>query len=103
MLRTNLDADAAFDALATRSVGGNEETTPVSQTVPTNLLVTGVNTLAVEVHQSTRTSSDLRFDLQLNAIVGTSGLPGDFDGDQQLDVEDINALNLAIAHRRLRS
>jgi hypothetical protein len=36
-------------------------------TIPTNVLVTGTNTIAVEVHQNYRASTDLAFDLALIA------------------------------------
>ena len=35
--------------------------------MPTNVLVTGTNTIAVEVHQNYRASGDLAFDLALIA------------------------------------
>ncbi|MDG2380701.1 MAG: PQQ-dependent sugar dehydrogenase [Pirellulaceae bacterium] len=96
VLRTNLDADATFDSLATRSVGGTQETEPVSQTLSVDSLLAGPNTLAVEVHQSSLRSSDLRFDLQLNAILAASEPTGDVNGDGMVDVQDIDALNRAV-------
>ncbi|MCP4189358.1 MAG: PEP-CTERM sorting domain-containing protein [Planctomycetaceae bacterium] len=96
VLRNNLDADAKFDSLATRSVGGTQETQPISQTLPVDSLLVGMNTLAVEVHQFSLTSSDLRFDLQLNGILGDPSLPGDFNGDALVDVRDIDDLNSVI-------
>lgn len=51
--------------LASTEVSGAAKYLVTPITVPTNLLVSGNNVLAVEVHQVTRTSSDIRFDLSL--------------------------------------
>lgn len=97
ILRSNLAPNADFESLATASVGGSRESEPVTETFSKDLLVSGVNQLAVEVHQRTVTSSDLRFDLRLNAVLNkVSGLTGDFNGDEILGVEDIDALLIAI-------
>jgi hypothetical protein len=39
----------------------------ITSAIPTSLLTNGTNTMAVEVHQQSAGSSDLSFDLQLNA------------------------------------
>lgn len=49
--------------------------------VPPGLLRDGVNTLAVEVHQSSRGSSDVGFDLSLSAVPGPGVLANDVDPD----------------------
>ena len=51
--------------LATDS--GSTENQFLSYTVPASAFVNGSNTLAVEVHQSSRTSSDVSFDLSLTS------------------------------------
>jgi len=51
--------------LATDS--GSTENQYFSYTVPASAFVNGSNTLAVEVHQSDRTSSDVSFDLSLTS------------------------------------
>ena len=51
---------------ANSAIGGTDETTFVwSRRLNPALLVEGVNVIAVEVHQSSATSSDLSFDLEL--------------------------------------
>ena len=55
----------AFNTLANVAVSGPEETTYFDSSIPSNLLVEGLNLLAVEVHQSGATSSDLGFDAAL--------------------------------------
>lgn len=55
---------------ASVAIGGADETTFVQTTLSPSLLVSGTNILAVELHQSGGTSSDISFDLQL---IGSDG------------------------------
>ena len=48
--------------------GGDDETTYYSFPIDANSLVNGQNVIAVEVHQSSRTSSDISFDLELSGV-----------------------------------
>ena len=64
--RDNLSGDVNYQTFADSRIGGSAETTPVSFTIPASLLLSGENTLAVEVHQATPGSSDLTFDAQLS-------------------------------------
>jgi hypothetical protein len=52
---------------ASAAVGGTDESDFQEQGIPTALLVAGDNVLAVEVHQASSTSSDISFDLELEA------------------------------------
>jgi PKD domain/Bacterial Ig domain/Carboxypeptidase regulatory-like domain len=47
----------------------------LSQSLPTNGLLAGNNTLAVEVHQSSITSSDVVFDLSLDGLTAVGAAP----------------------------
>jgi len=68
--RTNLGSGTIrFDTTATTTVRGSSETRPVSFAVSPDVLVRGANTVAVEIHQRNRVSSDISFDLEL---VGTA-------------------------------
>ncbi len=58
-----------YTTLATAAIGGTDESTLLASTVNAALLVNGDNVLAVEVHQSNATSSDLTFDLEFNVTV----------------------------------
>ena len=62
---------------ASTAIGGVDETTFVQTTISPSLLVNGTNVLAVELHQSGGTSSDISFDLQLigtdNSVSVTRG------------------------------
>ena len=72
VVRDNLAADAKFDDFADSTVGGDEELTLQDFVIPPSSLVSGENVLAVEVHQSSDTSSDVSFDLKLEGRVGES-------------------------------
>ena len=72
LLRDGLAPEAAYNDLATRTIGGSGETTPVLESIaiaqlPAGTLQAGANVLAVEVHQAAVDSSDLSFDLSVNA------------------------------------
>jgi acid phosphatase type 7 len=64
--RTNMPTGAVGHlTTASVAIGGADETTFVQTTISPSLLVNGTNVLAVELHQSGGTSSDISFDLQL--------------------------------------
>lgn len=68
LARSNMPAGAiAYTTLAAATVGGTDESTFYSYAVSPNQLHTGENVLAVEIHQSDVTSSDISFDLELKA------------------------------------
>jgi hypothetical protein len=67
LLRDNMPPGTiSYSTLASSAITGAAEETPVRFMVPADLLVNGNNLLAVEVHQSSVTSTDLRFDLGLS-------------------------------------
>src|SRR5215217_5763210 len=69
--RTNMPTGTVSSStLASVAIGGADESTFVQTTLGPSLLVNGVNVLAVELHQSGGTSSDISFDLQL---IGSDG------------------------------
>jgi len=69
--RTNMPTGAVSSAtLASVAIAGADESTFVQTTLSPSLLVNGSNVLAVELHQSGGTSSDISFDLQL---IGSDG------------------------------
>lgn len=64
--RSNLPAGTVTaKTYATRGLWGTEEQTPVNFAVPPTVLRPGTNTIAVEIHQSARSSSDLSFDARV--------------------------------------
>lgn len=69
--RSNMPAGTISAATpASTTVGGTDESRYYPFTVDPRLLVSGRNTLAVEVHQVNASSSDLSFDLQLDVLAG---------------------------------
>ncbi|MFN0128017.1 MAG: hypothetical protein ACKV19_15160, partial [Verrucomicrobiales bacterium] len=58
----------AYSTPASADVNGVNETTYFATLLALNALVEGENTIAVEVHQRTPSSTDLRFDLTLGGI-----------------------------------
>ena len=68
VLRSNLPAGTLTPAtLAPLAIGGADESAWTEVDVPVSLLRAGTNTVAVEVHQQSATSSDVSFDLRLTA------------------------------------
>jgi len=71
VLNYQLATNAAYSTLATAIQPTNLEDTWLSFPVNPALLVNGTNTLAVEIHQAARNSSDISFDLQLIGMEST--------------------------------
>ncbi len=65
LYRDNLPPSPAAATLATTGISSAAENQWQTIYLPTDLLLTGTNQLAVEVHQASLTSSDVSFDLQL--------------------------------------
>ena len=69
--RTNMPTGTVSSSTpASVAIGGADESTFIQTTLSPSLLVNGANVLAVELHQSGGTSSDISFDLQL---IGSDG------------------------------
>ncbi len=60
----------SHNTFASAAIGGAGETTPVSFTLSPCAFAEGTNTIAVEIHQSDLTSSDISFNLELTGNVG---------------------------------
>lgn len=70
VFRSNMpDGVIHAGTLASSAVGGADELRLYDTDIDSGLLLKGGNLLAVEVHQSGVTSSDLRFDLQMTGLV----------------------------------
>ena len=69
--RTNMPAGSVGHLTpASVAIGGADESVFVQTTINPSLLLNGTNVLAIELHQSGGTSSDISFDLQL---IGSDG------------------------------
>ena len=73
VFRSNLPAGTITSStLASVAIGGADESTYQQTTISPSLLVAGTNVLAVEMHQSGGTSSDISFALELTAGTGVT-------------------------------
>ncbi len=73
--RTNLRPTATGGSLASTGVFGSDESAWTTVSIPASALVAGANVIAVEVHNSSRTSSDISFDAELIANAGAAAVP----------------------------
>jgi hypothetical protein len=97
LLRTNLPAAPAVvshQTLANTAIAGASEGTWLQVEIHPCLLELGSNVIAVEVHQSSPTSSDLSFDLSLRPIAGSrpaclDPCPGDLDNSTVVNIDDL--------------
>jgi len=64
----NLPATYDYLTKATTALGSSTEADPVTFTLDPAVLVTGTNTIAVEVHQANSASSDVSFNLELTGV-----------------------------------
>ena len=65
LYRDNLPASPGATTLASSAIGASAEDAWQTIYLPTDLLLTGTNQLAAEIHQASLISSDVSFDLQL--------------------------------------
>ena len=68
VFRSNMPTGAiGYRTLASSAVGGTDESRFFEVSINPARFVTGTNVIAVELHQSSASSSDISFDLQLLA------------------------------------
>jgi hypothetical protein len=60
-----------YNTFASSPIGGSDESTPLTVTISANAFVNGNNIIAVEIHQSDLTSSDLTFDMSLTGVLNS--------------------------------
>ena len=108
ILRSNMPSGTiTYSTTATTAVSNADESTYFEFTFDNTYLVTGNNVIAVEIHQSGSTSSDVSFDLSLeatlsqpslveNIISSNSSISYTLTGDTELlaEFEDIGAGNI---------
>jgi hypothetical protein len=69
IFRNNMPAGTIMpDTLASTAITGGDENAVLQAALDETPLLTGTNIIAVELHQATRDSTDLSFDLELSAI-----------------------------------
>ncbi|MCP5527463.1 MAG: lamin tail domain-containing protein [Verrucomicrobiales bacterium] len=81
------EGDVAYDTWASSVQGGADESTFIGRAVDPSLLREGMNLLAVEIHQANPNSSDISFDLQLDAMAFPFDQPPTVDAGQDLAAE----------------
>ncbi|MBN1481310.1 CotH kinase family protein [candidate division KSB1 bacterium] len=87
VLRSNMPGGSIqYDTRPSNSVGGDDEDTFFEFTINKDALVRGKNVVAVEVHQYNGTSSDMSFDLEIDALSG-DGSAGLISENPQLTLE----------------
>src|SRR5207249_11194861 len=75
VVRDNMNSGTVnFDTPASAAI---EDTSFHDFSIDRSLLKTGTNSIAVEIHQASQTSSDISFDLELKGIVGEINPPPD--------------------------
>ena len=93
IVRSNMPAGTiGYTTLAPETIGGADESTFASFAINPALLVSGTNVIAVEIHQSVNTSSDVSFDLKLDAV----------SSNVQPPVAPTNLLALAISSSQIK-
>jgi hypothetical protein len=73
--RTNMAAGTISYSTLASADASDDGKTPQTISLAAGVLVTGNNVIAVEIHQRTRSSSDISFDLQLTATGGGDLVP----------------------------
>lgn len=100
VFRSNMDEgeEITYDTWASGNTSSETDWFPKSLESPGELLVAGTNVVAVEVHQTNATSSDISFALELEGAIEPSFPPidppparflrGDANGDGGIDISD---------------
>lgn len=96
----NLSPNATYQSLADHqgepAISGSEENRFLRFTIPNTWLVEGKNLLAVEMHQQSRASNDLSFDLRFSQLFTDEIVPGDVNADGLVDAHDIDRLAVGL-------
>jgi predicted alpha-1,2-mannosidase len=91
VIRENMpEGDIDSSTYANNAISGDDESTYYDYYLAKNYLVSGSNVIAVEVHQSNATSSDVSFDLELT-------LEGEVDANTAVFTEEAITLTHSIA------
>jgi len=94
LVRSNMPEGVIdFLTLANNGISGADEYTFLEFDVDPNLLLTGTNIIAVEIHQDLATSSDISFDLELNGIIPSGGSGALWPGINHVRIEAFDGHN----------
>jgi hypothetical protein len=76
VVRSNMPAGSVtYLTRASSAIGGADESAWIEASLDPSVLVAGPNTIAVEIHQQSPTSSDVSFDLELRATAAQAPAP----------------------------
>jgi|GEM_PF-419424 len=78
IIRSNMPAGPFTYQTFSSTIVDADESTYFTYRLPKSVLIDGINTIAVEVHQRDGTSSDLGFDLELKEVGGAALLRGPY-------------------------
>ena len=100
VFRTNLPAAPAvitYQSLGLGAIGGADESALYDVSLDPCVLVSGLNVMAVEIHQSSGTSSDISFDMRLSTSLPAPPVcivlcPADVDGSGTVNILDLLAV-----------
>jgi len=88
LIRSNLPEGVIdYLTIANINVGQPEEYTFQEFEVDPNLLRTGTNIIAVEIHQASASSADISFDLELNGIIPSGGSGALWPGINRVNIQ----------------
>ena len=84
VFRSNMPSvGVTYNTLASTTAGSTDETTFFQTDINPSLLLAGRNVLAVEIHQASRTSSDIVFDIELLAVASPAASPPKLSWESQ--------------------
>ncbi len=93
LVRSNLPEGVIdYLTIANTNIAGAEEYTFIDYGVDPNLLLTGTNIIAVEIHQASASSADISFDLELNGIVPSGGSGALWPGINRINIQTFDGL-----------
>jgi hypothetical protein len=93
IFRSNMPSGIIYyNTPAANYADGASETAYIKATLSSQYLVNGTNIIAVEVHQSSRTSSDISFDLELRGSDNSARLSETVVNDNNLGLEPENRI-----------
>lgn len=84
----------SYNTAAPVAMGGVDEYTPVVKSIPISVFSVGNNTIAVEVHQQSGTSSDLGFNMQIVAVPHVAVVPVSLSQGPYLQMGSQTAVNV---------
>lgn len=88
VMKDNMPEDEPnYQTFASNALGGTDESAWIEKDIAPASLREGTNVLAVEIHQCNLTSSDISFDLQLDALAFPSDQPPTASAGPDLAVE----------------